>query len=84
MRAEGAVDAGVWTAAAVASTASTAAFSAGGYPMLAIAAGSLALLTLTFLLDPRNPGPTHNWHKTDRHHDQGNAGSYPAPTFPRS
>ena len=51
MRAEGAVDAGVWTAAGVASMASTAVLSAGGYPMLAIAAGSLALFPVTYLLD---------------------------------
>jgi MFS family permease len=51
MRAEGTVDAGVWAAAAAASTASTAVLSAGGYPMVAIAAGSLAILPVTFLLD---------------------------------
>lgn len=58
MRAEGTVDAGVWTAAGVASMASTAVLSAGGYPMLAIAAGSLALFPATFLLDSRSPQET--------------------------
>jgi MFS family permease len=58
MRAEGTVDAGVWAAAGVASMASTAVLSAGGYPMLAIAAGSLTLFPATFLLDSRNPQET--------------------------
>jgi hypothetical protein len=55
-RVEGAVDAAVWGAAAAASLASTAILAAGGYAVLAGAAGVLAVLPVTVLLGRRRPG----------------------------
>jgi MFS family permease len=49
---EGAVDAAVWSIAAVASLASTPALSAGGYAALAWAAGALAVLPALRLVTP--------------------------------
>ena len=54
-RVEGAVDAAVWAVAAVASLASTMILSAGGYAVLAAAAGALVLLPATVLMRDR-PG----------------------------
>ena len=55
-RVEGAVDAAVWGAAAAASLASTVILAAGGYAVLAGAAGVLAVLPATVLLGRRRPG----------------------------
>lgn len=51
-RIEGAVDGGVWAAAAIASLASTALLAAGGYPVLAGTAGGVAALPALLLLRP--------------------------------
>jgi MFS family permease len=48
-RVEGAVDAGVWSIAAVASLASTAVLATGGYPVLAGAAGALTIIPAILL-----------------------------------
>ena len=48
-RVEGAVDAAVWSIAAVASLASTAVLSSSGYPVLAGAAGALTVIPAILL-----------------------------------
>jgi MFS family permease len=52
---EGAVDAAVWSVAALASLASTPVLSAGGYAALALVAGALTLVPATFLLTAETP-----------------------------
>jgi hypothetical protein len=54
-RIEGAVDAGVWGIAAVASLASTAILSTSGYPVLAAAAGALTVIPAILLRSRRQP-----------------------------
>jgi MFS family permease len=48
-RVEGAVDAAIWSIAAVASLASTAVLSTGGYPLLAATAGALTVIPAILL-----------------------------------